>query len=443
MLLNTAVHWKRIEQWAGQKLLRARSMLEVQERNGVASPLHLGASLAKPLSNASRNRIMAELVLRPMSPNQFSKEFEGPALPVVARYFRELKDWGLLEVATELRGGKRRGAVEKVYRAARPIYFDTPSWEELPYYLRCECSASLIEGLVTRITGAIKAKALDADEDRHISWKAIRLDRTAWSDLVSRLDQVLEWTTELEAESASRTSGGREERFPGTLGLLSFRSPASPVGPAEADSKEGQGQSDTASIAPHFIMRPATAKVLANPWRNQILTELYRRPMSPKQFIEEFDGPDLATTARYFRQLKKWGYLEVVDELRGGARRGSVEKVYRAIKRVHFSTTGWETLPHSLKKESPGSTLDGLMKRINEAVDAGTFDAETDRHLSWRPMYLDRQAWAECVTQLDEVCAWIYELEAESVARLERSEGEEIPATVGLTAFRSPDGESL
>jgi hypothetical protein len=415
-------------------------MREVQGRNGVASPLHLGASLAKPLSNASRNRIMAELVLRPMSPNQFSKEFEGPALPVVARYFRELKDWGLLEVAAELRGGKRRGAVEKVYRAARPIYFDTPSWEELPYYLRCECSASLIEGLVARFIQAIEAKVLDADEDRHLYWKAIRLDRTAWSDLVSRLDQVLEQAVGLEAESASRASRSGEERFPGTLGLISFRSPVSSAGSAETESREGSNQSD---IRPHFIMRPATAKVLANPWRNQILTELHWRPMSPKQFVEEFNGPDLALTARYFRQLKKWGYLEVVEELRGGARRGSVEKVYRAIKKVHFSTTAWETLPHSLKSESPGSMLDGLMRRINEAVDADTFDAETDRHLSWRPIWLDRQAWAECLTQLDEVRAWVYELEAESVARLERSEGEEIPATVGLTAFRSPDGESL
>jgi hypothetical protein len=34
---------------------------------------------------------------------------------------------------------------------------------------------------------------------------------------------------------------------------------------------------------------------------------------------------------------------------------------------------------------------------------------------------------------------WVYELEAESAARLRQSEGEEIPATVALTAFRSPE----
>jgi hypothetical protein len=406
---------------------------------GGASTLHLGASLAKPLGNAWRNRIMAELLLRPMSPNQFSKEFEGAELPTIARYFRELKDWDLLEVVAELRGGKRRGAVEKIYRAAHPIYFDTPSWERLPHYLRCECSASLIQAVCTRVVQAIQAKTFDAEEDRHLSWKAVCLDRTAWSEYVTRLDQILEWVTGLEAEAVRRSSQSGEERFPVTLGLLAFRSPTSTAEAGKAEDEECPPESYAPSSNPHFLMSPVTARALANPWRNHILTELHMRPMSPTQFTEEFDGPDLATTARYFRQLKKWGYLEVIEELTGGNRRGSVEKVYRAIKRAHFGTAVWGTLPHSLRKECSGSMLEGLMQRIDEAVDAGTFDAETDRHLSWKAMWLDRQAWTECVTRLDEVLAWVYEIETESAARLRQAEGEEIPATVGLTAFRSPD----
>lgn len=395
-----------------------------------ARPLRLSSELAKPLANPWRNRILAELHLRPMSPTQFAREIGGPDKATLARYFRELKDWGFLEIAAELRGGKRRGGVEKIYRAVQRAHFDTPTWETLPRYLRCECSASMMQGLLTRIVSAIKGGTFDAEKDRHLSWKAIQLDRKAWNTYVEKLDEILSLITELEAESAQRIANTGEEPIPMTLGLLAFRSP----------TKEPLGVPNTlvqGATEPHFIMSPETAKALADPWRNRILAELHLRPMSPKQFLNEFGGPDLATTARYFRQLRRWGFLEIHEELRGGKRRGTVEKVYRAVRRVHFSTATWESLPHGLRAECSASMLDGLVSRIDEAMEADTFDAETDRHLSWKAASLDRQAWTECVTRLDEALDLLNQLEKDSAARIAAgSEG--IPATVALLAFRSP-----
>lgn len=399
-------------------------------------PLQLSAQLAKPLANPWRNRILAELHQRPMSPSQFVEEIGGPGLPTIARYFRELKDWGFLEVAEELRGGKRRGAVEKVYRAIQRVHFDTPTWESLPRYLRRECSNSMLEGLLAQVTKAIRAETFDADKDRHLSWKTVYLDRQAWTEYVTRLDEVLATLSDLEADSFHRASLSKEPLMPVTVGLLAFRSPATPLSQVE-EPQEPPAASD-GEVGPHFIMSPRTAKALANPWRNRILAELHLRQMSPKQFIEEFGGPDLATIARYFRQLKKWGYLEVVEELRGGGRRGSVEKIYRAIQHVHFNTATWENLPYHLRTECSGSILEGLILRIHEAIVADTFDAETDRHLSWKAVSLDHSGWVGCVTQLDEVLAWTYELEKESADRLQATEQEGLPATVALMGFRSP-----
>jgi DNA-binding PadR family transcriptional regulator len=401
-----------------------------------APPLHLSANLAKPLANPWRNRIMMELHLRPMSPKQFVDEFGGPGLASIARYFRELKDWGFLEVAEELRGGQRRGAVEKIYRAIQRVYFDTPTWETLPYYLRSECSASMMEGLILRVIQAVRAGTFDAEKDRHLSWKSVQFDRRAWGEYVSRLDEILNWLTDLEAESTQRVSRTGEIPIPLTVALLAFRSPASPPSALLGNPVAELADDPT---GPHFIMSPQTAKALANPWRNRILAELHLRAMSPKQFVDEFGGPDLATIARYFRQLKKWGYIEVVQELRGGTRRGSVEKVYRAIRRAHFTTKTWEELPHELRDDCSASMLDGFFLRVNEAMAAETFDAETDRHLSWKALWLDREAWDQCVTRLDEVLAWIYELEAESARRIRSAESEQIPATVALMAFRAPE----
>src|SRR5881227_702239 len=175
-----------------------------------APPVGLSASLAKPLANPWRNRILAELLLRPMSPKEFTRKFEGPELPTIARYFRELRDWGFLEVAEERRGGGRRGAIEKVYRAIQRIHFDTPTWEQLPPYLRSECSTSMMEGLIARITEAVKGGTFDAESDRHLSWKTVRFDRKAWSEFSKGLDAVLAELERLEVQSADPVIRGEE-----------------------------------------------------------------------------------------------------------------------------------------------------------------------------------------------------------------------------------------
>jgi len=402
-----------------------------------APPLLVSAKLAKALANPWRNRILMELHLRPMSPSQFSEEFGG-SLPVIARYFRELREWDFLEVAEELRGGGRRGAVEKVYRAIRRAYFDTETWEQLPHYLRCECSGSVLEGLLLRISQAVRAGTFDAEADRHLSWRSLPLDRQAWSEYVSRLDAVLEWINVLETESAERAAAADVDSIPVTAALLAFRSPLRPS-PGFAERARAQDPSPDIPAGPAFLMKPQLAKALANPWRNRILIELHQRPMSPNRFFEQFGGPDLATIARYFRQLRKWGYIEVSEELRGGGRRGAVEKIYRAIRRAYFDTASWQNLPRQLRRECSGAVLDALIARIEQAVDTETFDAETDRHLSWKAVRLDRQAWSECAAMLDEVLAWITQLEAEATARIGAGAGEAIPATVALMSFRSPE----
>ena len=402
-----------------------------------APPHLISAKLAKALANPWRNRILMELHLRPMSPKQFVEEFGG-SLSSVARFFRELREWGFLEVAQELRGGKRRGAVEKVYRAIQRVHFDTPTWEALPRYLRSECSVAVLEGLLLRVSQAIQAGTFDAEKDRHLSWKALQLDRAAWTAYADRLDETLSSLNDLEAESAARMAVTGETAIPATVALLAFRSAPEEVDPSIGQLSGATVRNDTGPAGPPFLMSAQMAKVLANPWRNRILMELHLRPMSPKQFVEEFGGPDLATVARYFRQLKAGGYLEVEQELRGGQRRGAVEKVYRAIGRAHFDTTTWEMLSEDVRRECSGSVLEGLILRIRRAIEADTFDAEVSRHLSWKVMSLDRQGWTECTSQLDELLVQVDEYEDQSAERLAQDGSEPIPATIALMAFRSP-----
>lgn len=184
------------------------------------------------------------------------------------------------------------------------------------------------------------------------------------------------------------------------------------------------------------------AKILANPWRGKILGELYLRPMSPSQFVEEVGG-EISTISRHFRQLADWNYIEVVDERSGGRRRGGVEHIYRTTQRDLLDTPTWATLPLSAREEWSRNAIAFYFRRITEAVEAGTFDAEVDRHFAWDALSLDRQAWKEVTDKLDEILAWLPELEAEAALRMKDSGEDPITATVGLAAFRSPTESDL
>lgn len=190
------------------------------------------------------------------------------------------------------------------------------------------------------------------------------------------------------------------------------------------------------------VISAKLAKALANPMRARIMTELSVRTLSPSQF-QAIAGGDLANIARYFRQLEEWDYVEVVETRRGGRRRGGVEHIYRRIQPNLIKTEEWEVLPVFLREDISANMLASYLARIDEAIEAGTFDAETDRHLSWDTPTLDRQAWEELSARLDEVLDWLPELARESAERMQESGAEPIPTTVGLAAFRSPTGSEL
>lgn len=190
------------------------------------------------------------------------------------------------------------------------------------------------------------------------------------------------------------------------------------------------------------VISAKLAKALANPVRARIMMELSVRPLSPSQF-QAIVGGNLGNIARYFRQLEEWDYVEVIEHRRGGHRRGGVEHIYRRTQPNLLRTSDWEILPSFLREDISANVLAAYFARISEAIEAGTFDAETDRHLSWDKPVLDRQGWEELSVRLDEVLDWLPELTREAAERMKESGEDPIPTTVGLAAFRSPTHSEL
>jgi DNA-binding transcriptional ArsR family regulator len=395
--------------------------------------------MARALADPWRVRILAELSVRPLSPSLFVEDVGGE-LTEVSRYFRQLAQWGYIELVEERPGRRRGAAIEHVYRGIHRAYFSASTWEGVPRSRRDQVSRAAVSSFFARVSEAIQAGTFDQELDRHLSWDNVALDRKAWGELGERLDAVLAWLAEAELESALRSTAAAREEIPAIVGLSAFRSNQSPVEILNA-SRFHQAPA-VASDSDAFAIGPKMAKALSNRWRCRVLMELTSRPMSPTQFVREIGGSK-SHIARCFRELNRWGYIEVFEERKGGRRRGGVERIYRNSKIPYFDTPSWITLPQIVREDMSQAFLNSYLQRVTAAIDQDTFDAEIDRHFSWKPVALDRLAWTEVGERLDEILSWLPALEKASIQRSNGDLAQLIPAVVGLFSFRSPRHSNL
>lgn len=398
------------------------------------SALGISPRTARAVADPWRLRILTEVGARPLSPSQFVEEFGGE-LTHVSRCFRQLAAWGYVEVAEERPGRRRGAAIEHVYRAIRQAYFDTSTWGTVARSRRDEASRATLDAYQQRIKVAVESGAFDHEPDRHLSWDAIALDQQAWQQLGERLDEILHSLSRHELIASERISKSGNEPIPTVIGLAAFRSPEAPSRLLKGAYRQvPKDETQPKTVDP---LGPDLAKALSNRWRCQIVSEVGIRPLSPSQFAEEFGG-SMTHISRCFRELAAWGFLEVFEERKGGRRGGGVERIYRSTRRPYFDTPTWEAIPQVVRAEISQYILDTYFSRVTEAIEAGTFDADVDRHLSWSYITIDRNAWNELGEVLDETLAWLPVLEKQSVERTPDIESL-IPTTVGLAAFRSLD----
>ncbi len=180
------------------------------------------------------------------------------------------------------------------------------------------------------------------------------------------------------------------------------------------------------------------AAVFADPVRLKIVTELFRREMSPSLFHEEFGGGTLARVDRHFKRLAHYRWLRLVKTERGGPRRGGVEHFYRAPELAIIDDDLWEQLPMSMRAEFSWRTFEQFSERVKDALEAGTFDSRPERHLTWTPLVLDTQGRAEVLSLAMALFGSYLEEQADARIRLAASGEEPVEATVAIGAFDSP-----
>jgi DNA-binding transcriptional ArsR family regulator len=186
-----------------------------------------------------------------------------------------------------------------------------------------------------------------------------------------------------------------------------------------------------------FLTRLAV--VFADPIRLKIVSELFMREMSPKQFYDAFGGGSLSRVDRHFKRLAEHGWLRLVRKASGGRRRGATEHFYRAPELAIFDSETWALLPDSLRSEFSWRIFEQFAERVKEALEAGTFDARSDRHFTWTPLVLDEQGRERVIAAVNALFTSLFEEQDDARLRITKSGEKPMQATVGLAAFDSPN----
>ena len=177
-------------------------------------------------------------------------------------------------------------------------------------------------------------------------------------------------------------------------------------------------------------------KALSHPGRVRCLAILNERTASPNELSEEF-REGLSQISYHIKVLREYELIELV---RTEPRRGAVEHFYAATHRALLPDDAWKQLPSSIQRKICADVLRELYDDVDEAMTAGTFDAQDDFHVSWTPLVLDKKAWKALSALLSETLNGVFDLQAEATERLAaagKGNKDGIAATVALVSFES------
>jgi DNA-binding transcriptional ArsR family regulator len=176
------------------------------------------------------------------------------------------------------------------------------------------------------------------------------------------------------------------------------------------------------------------AKALSHPLRARIFAILNERVASPNEIADILEER-LPNVSYHVRALVD---LECVELVRTAQRRGAIEHYYRAVRRPFFSDRDWKRLPRSGRQAIADVGLQLVWDDVSNAIEADTFEARPDRHLSLSLLEVDERGWGELRDILNGVLDDAERVMQQSRERLAKSDEKGIPTRLVLMHFEAP-----
>jgi len=194
------------------------------------------------------------------------------------------------------------------------------------------------------------------------------------------------------------------------------------------------------SIKSRFEYLRRLSVVFASSLRIKIVTELYLREMSPKQFQAEFGGGSISRIDKTFKKLAEHGWLRYIHSKGpGGNRRGATEHFYRATELAIIGEEAWALVPYSMRVSISWTIFKVLAERVRHALHAKTLTARAGSHLGWATIALDQLGWERVVAATNTLFESLFEEQDDAKIRISHTGEKPMLATVSLAVFESPE----
>ena len=383
--------------------------------------------LAKLFSVELQLKIVAELYIREMGPTQFCNEFGGGSPSRVAKIFKRLEDEDWLRYMRDELGSN--GRMERLYRAPEPAFIDAESWALVPYSLRVASSWALFNQMAPVLRTAMEERR--SDQYRDLSCTTVLLDEAGWTNVIGAVDAQFSSLYEHQSDSRFRAMHSGEELIRADVFMIGFEMPRPGSGIVGLDL--------VARAEPLGLFHERLSPAIADDICLRIVHELNIRAMSAARFYRayghEFDGASYQSVLRRFKRLEELRWLARV---RPPVHQRSTEHFYRAtIPTIHDNFLR-PNLPDVENGPGGGLAFQQLCGDVKEAMQTGTFDARTDRYVSWMYLALDRQAWSEVIVDLDALLDYIADEQRQAAKRLKDSGEGPIAMSIATAAYESP-----
>jgi DNA-binding transcriptional ArsR family regulator len=176
------------------------------------------------------------------------------------------------------------------------------------------------------------------------------------------------------------------------------------------------------------------AKALSHPLRARAFAILNEQVASPNE-LAEMTGEPLPNVSYHVRALVD---LECIELVRTAQRRGAIEHYYRAVRRPFFTDAEWKRLPRSGRQAVADVGLQLIWEDVSAAIEAGTFEARADRHLSRSPLVVDERGWGELRDALNDLLTDVERIGKRSAERMRKSGEEGIATQLVVMHFEQP-----
>lgn len=170
--------------------------------------------------------------------------------------------------------------------------------------------------------------------------------------------------------------------------------------------------------------------------RLKIVTELYMREMSPKQFFEQVGGSSYDSVRRHFIKLADYGWLRRVRTESTG--RGRPEHLYRSTELAIIDDETWEQIPVSIRDSFTVQNVLEMGERLEASLTEGFFDARRDSTLSFTSLRLDEKGWGQAIDALNGCFRSLSQEQTDAKVRLGKSGDSPILMIVELGGFEFP-----